>query len=138
MLRTPAITRARRRVARRADALLSALRLVRPRPEREPPVAWAETTTRPPAGPELDAGGGLSREEVQRVLDELVRPALQNDGGDIALVDVRGGEVVVELVGACQSCPSAVLTMKMGVENLLAEELDGFERLVQIDPATAY
>jgi Fe-S cluster biogenesis protein NfuA len=89
----------------------------------------------PEPEPEPDdvVGSALSRAEVERVLDDLVRPALQSDGGDIELVDLVGGEVHVRLVGSCSSCPSSLVTMKMGVERLLGEELEGFERLVQVD-----
>lgn len=151
MLRSPTATRVRRGLARRADALLSALRLVEPRDTTPPAAAssaWAEPLPvddvvgppihpAPPADP-VDAapaatGPGLDRAAVQALLDEMVRPALQSDGGDITLVDVQGGDVLVELVGACHSCPSAVLTMKMGVEQLLAEELPGFQRLIQVN-----
>ena len=129
MLRSASVLGIRRRIARRADRILSKAGLVEPRPASSPVVAWAEVTPAP-APP---ASAGLDPAAVQAVLDEMVRPALQSDGGDIALVRVDGGDVYVSLVGACHSCPSAVLTMKMGVESLLAEELDGFERLIQVD-----
>jgi len=56
------------------------------------------------------------RERVAEVLATL-RPAVQNDGGDIQLVDVTAdGVVKVRLMGACVGCPSAAMTMKEGVE----------------------
>ena len=129
LFRSPTALKIRRNVAHRADRWLVAVGLAQPRPAPST-TSWvaAETPTAAPA-----ATGSLTREAVQAVLDDMVRPALQSDGGDIQLVDVRGGDVHVKLVGACHSCPSAVLTMKMGVESLLAEELDGFERLIQVD-----
>ena len=141
MLRTPTAVRVRRGLARRADALLATLRLVETRAPATPSAVWAEPmASEPVVEPEPEpvaaapvATEGLSRDAVQEILDEMVRPALQSDGGDITLIDVQGGDVLVQLVGACHSCPSAVLTMKMGVENLLAEELDGFERLIQVE-----
>lgn len=143
-------TRVRRGLARRADALLTTLRLVEPRAPVPTSSAWAEPFQRPapaepakptppddvvgpPIHPAPAAGPALDRERVQALLDEMVRPALQSDGGDITLVDVQGGDVLVELVGACHTCPSSVLTMKMGVEQLLAEELPGFQRLIQVN-----
>ena len=139
MLRSAPALRVRRGLARRADALLATFRLVEEREPAAPSAVWAEPVTHfepePVVEPEPEPAptGGLSRDAVQEVLDEMVRPALQSDGGDITLIDVQGGDVLVQLVGACHSCPSAVLTMKMGVENLLAEELDGFERLIQVE-----
>ena len=61
----------------------------------------------------------MTFDEVNEVLQEI-RPALQGDGGDIELVDVReGGEVVVQMHGACQGCPMSIMTLKQGVERYL-------------------
>ena len=62
------------------------------------------------------------KEQVQAVLEE-VRPYLQADGGDVELVDVEDGVVKVKLQGACCGCPSASITLKMGIENLLKERI---------------
>jgi Fe-S cluster biogenesis protein NfuA len=70
---------------------------------------------------------------VQELFDEMVRPALQGDGGDIALIRIERNDVYVRLVGSCSSCPSSVMTMKLGVEALLKEELPGFGSLIQVD-----
>lgn len=80
----------------------------------------------------------LTRENVESVLDELVRPALNADGGDITLVDIRNGDVHVKLVGACNTCPSSVMTMRMGVERLLQEEFPDMGELIQVDAAEAW
>lgn len=98
-----------------------------------PPVAPAAPVE--PAPVEAD-GPALDPAQVAEILDEMVRPALQSDGGDIRLVRVDGGDVYVELVGACHACPSSVLTMKMGVERLLEEELPAFRRLIQVNAAS--
>lgn len=67
----------------------------------------------------------VTKESVQEVIDE-VRPHLQADGGDIALVDVtEEGVVRVRLLGACQGCPGAMMTLKMGVERMLKEKVPG-------------
>ncbi|MCP4804788.1 MAG: NifU family protein [Proteobacteria bacterium] len=79
------------------------------------------------------SAGGISAVEVQDLLDDMVRPALQADGGDINLVRVDGMDVYVKLVGACTTCPSSVMTMKMGVEALFKEEFPGFGELIQVD-----
>ena len=65
----------------------------------------------------------------EKVEDPLkhIRPALQADGGDIELVDIQGGVVKVRLRGACGSCPSALMTLKYGVEERLKEEIPEVE-----------
>ncbi|MBL8616998.1 MAG: NifU family protein [Deltaproteobacteria bacterium] len=63
----------------------------------------------------------------------MVRPALQGDGGDITLIKVEQRKIFVRLVGACSTCPSSIMTMKMGVEALLKEEFPQMEELVQVE-----
>lgn len=63
------------------------------------------------------------KEKVEESL-RSVRPHLQADGGDIELVDVNEeGVVFVRLVGACQGCPGAIMTLKMGIERVLKEQI---------------
>ncbi len=59
------------------------------------------------------------REQVEQVLEERVRPMLHSHGGEVRLVDVRDGNVLVELQGACAGCPSADLSTKGFIENTL-------------------
>lgn len=79
-----------------------------------------------------DNPGGLDYDIVQELFDDMVRPALQADGGDISLIRVDGMDAHVRLVGACSTCPSSVMTMKLGVEALLKEEFPGFGSLVEV------
>lgn len=70
--------------------------------------------------------------KVQEVL-ELIRPALQADGGDVELVDVTDdGLVSVRLTGACGSCPMSTMTLKMGIERTLKEKLPEVKEVVQV------
>jgi len=62
------------------------------------------------------------KERVEAVLDKI-RPALQADGGGIELVDIVDGVVKVKLQGACQGCMGAQMTLKMGVEKVMKEEI---------------
>ena len=62
------------------------------------------------------------KEKVEKVIDKI-RPVLQADGGNIELVDVIDGIVQVRLKGACAGCPGAQMTLKMGVEKALKEEI---------------
>tara|TARA_B100001029_G_scaffold165680_1_gene157503 strand:- start:176 stop:727 length:552 start_codon:yes stop_codon:yes gene_type:complete len=56
---------------------------------------------------------------IKNVLDTKVRPAVAKDGGDIKLVSFKDGVVKVELRGSCSGCPSSLMTLKQGVQNLL-------------------
>ena len=71
------------------------------------------------------------REDVEAVI-EMIRPALQSDGGDIMLLDVDedSGVVEVELVGACGTCPSSTMTLKAGVERILRDRVEGVTEVV--------
>lgn len=62
------------------------------------------------------------RENVEKAL-EKIRPSLQADGGDIELVDVKDGVVKVKLTGACGGCPMSQMTLKMGVERVVKQEV---------------
>jgi len=70
----------------------------------------------------------ISKERVEAVLDR-VRPFMQADGGDIELVDVSGNSAAVKLTGMCAGCPSAHMTLYLGVETALREEIAEFETL---------
>lgn len=83
-------------------------------------------------GAATDNAGGLDYDVVQELFDDMVRPALQADGGDISLIRVDGMDAHVRLVGACSTCPSSVMTMKLGVEALLKEEFPGFGSLIEV------
>jgi len=79
------------------------------------------------------AGAAFTFEAVQEIMDEMVRPALQGDGGDITLLRIENNDIYVKLVGSCSTCPSSILTMKMGVEALLKEEFPAMNSLIQVD-----
>ena len=70
----------------------------------------------------------ITREQVESVLGRI-RPFLQADGGDIELVDVSGNSAAVRLTGMCAGCPSALMTLHVGVEVALREEIGEFETL---------
>ena len=58
-------------------------------------------------------------EEIKKVLDTKIRPAVAKDGGDIKFISFQDGTVKVELRGSCSGCPSSIVTLKNGVQNLL-------------------
>ena len=72
-----------------------------------------------------DEANNASLTEQVRGVIENIRPLLQRDGGDIQLVtvDESTGIVSVELQGACSGCPHAAMTLKMGVERHLKEQV---------------
>jgi len=57
--------------------------------------------------------------KIKDVLDSKVRPAVAKDGGDITFKSFKDGVVTVELKGSCSGCPSSIMTLKQGVQNLL-------------------
>ena len=57
--------------------------------------------------------------KINEVLDSKIRPAVARDGGDIKFKSFKDGVVIVELQGSCSGCPSSILTLKQGVQNLL-------------------
>ena len=71
------------------------------------------------------------REKVEAAL-EKIRPALRADGGDVELVDVKDGVVTVRLTGACGSCPMSTMTLRMGVERVIKEEVPEIKELVAV------
>lgn len=99
-----------------------------------PAEAAPEVAARPVVSPTDDtAGPAISFEKVQEIMDEMVRPALQGDGGDITLLRIENNDIYVKLVGSCSTCPSSIMTMKMGVEALLKEEFPAMGSLIQVD-----
>ena len=76
----------------------------------------------------------IERAKVEEVI-EIIRPAIQADGGDIVLceVDDDSGVVTVELQGACVSCPASTVTMKAGIERIMKDRVPGVTAVVQPD-----
>ena len=64
----------------------------------------------------------LTQDNVENVLDEM-RPFLMADGGNVELVEIDGPIVKLRLQGACGSCPSSTMTLKMGIERRLREKI---------------
>lgn len=62
-------------------------------------------------------------QKIRETLDAL-RVHLQNDGGDLEIVEINGNNVKLRLKGACGSCPHATMTIKDGLERILREEID--------------
>jgi Fe-S cluster biogenesis protein NfuA len=72
------------------------------------------------------------KEQVETALSKI-RPSLNADGGDVKLIDVSDdGIVKVQLTGACSGCPMSQMTLKMGIEKLLKEEIPEVKEVVSI------
>lgn len=73
----------------------------------------------------------LTEENVEKVLDD-VRPGLMADGGNVVLHEIDGLVVVLKLQGACGSCPSSTMTLKMGIETRLRDKIPEIMAVEQI------
>lgn len=69
-------------------------------------------------------------EKIIRALEEYIRPAVEGDGGHIAFKSFEEGIVTVALRGSCSGCPSSMITLKQGIENLLKHEVPGVKEVV--------
>eukprot|EP00617_Octactis_speculum_P008040 CAMPEP_0185777696 /NCGR_PEP_ID=MMETSP1174-20130828/90415_1 /TAXON_ID=35687 /ORGANISM="Dictyocha speculum, Strain CCMP1381" /LENGTH=195 /DNA_ID=CAMNT_0028466165 /DNA_START=183 /DNA_END=770 /DNA_ORIENTATION=+ len=75
----------------------------------------------------------LTLENVELVLDRM-RPYLISDGGNVVVKEIDGPVVILELQGACGSCPSSTVTMKMGLERGLKEAIPEIQEVIQALP----
>ncbi len=86
--------------------------------------------------PESVSGGaakGASTQEVviRQILDEEIRPAVASDGGDVQFESYVEGVLKLKLVGACSGCPSSLMTLKMGIERRLREDIPELVEVIQ-------
>ncbi|HEY9880752.1 MAG TPA: NifU family protein [Leptolyngbyaceae cyanobacterium] len=73
----------------------------------------------------------LTPDNVETVLDEM-RPYLMADGGNVELVEIDGPVVKLRLQGACGSCPSSTMTLRMGIERRLREFIPEIAEVEQV------
>jgi len=93
-------------------------------------MAVIETASVTEAGPEYTE----VEKRIIELLDEEIRPAIAQDGGDVSFESFEDGVVYLKLSGACGTCPSSVTTLKMGIERLLVEEIPEVESVENVDP----
>ncbi len=72
-------------------------------------------------------------DQIKDLLDQFVRPAVEQDGGAIDFKAYKEGKVYVTLRGACSGCPSSMLTLKNGIENLLKTHIQQVEEVVAFE-----
>lgn len=70
--------------------------------------------------------------KIKNVIENDIRPMIQRDGGNITFEKYEDGKVFVQLHGACSSCPSSIMTLKMGVERRLQEAVPEVEEVISI------
>ena len=71
-------------------------------------------------------------QQIVKILNEKIRPAVAKDGGDIKFKEFKDGVVKVQLQGSCSGCPSSTMTLKQGVQNLLCHYLPEVKEVVAI------
>ncbi len=75
----------------------------------------------------------LDRDGIEATID-LIRPALQMDGGDVELIEITSdGVVELQLHGACVGCPAAIMTLKAGIERILKDRHPSVSEVIAID-----
>ncbi len=94
------------------------------------PVSAAASPEPPAAGEPLSPYQLMKR--IERAIEERVRPALQSDGGDLEIVDIKERLVYCRLKGACAGCAGSAMTLKMMVERVLKEEVDERIRVIAV------
>jgi Fe/S biogenesis protein NfuA len=72
------------------------------------------------------------RRQIQRVLDEMVNPAVASHGGEVHLVDFVNNTVYLRMAGGCQGCSSSSATLRNGIERLLREEFPALGEIVDV------
>ena len=69
------------------------------------------------------------KEKIEAALNKI-RPALQADGGDVEVVEIKDGIVKVRLTGACGGCPMSTMTLKNAVEKVIKEQVPEVKKVV--------
>ena len=69
---------------------------------------------------------------IVKILDQKIRPAVAKDGGDIKFKEFKNGVVKVQLQGSCSGCPSSLMTLKQGVQNLLCHYIPEVKEVISI------
>tara|TARA_B100001123_G_C15016947_1_gene909916 strand:- start:334 stop:882 length:549 start_codon:yes stop_codon:yes gene_type:complete len=71
--------------------------------------------------------------KIIKILDTKIRPAVARDGGDIKFKDFKDGVVKVQLQGSCSGCPSSIVTLRQGVQNLLCHYIPEIKEVVAVE-----
>lgn len=80
----------------------------------------------------LDFKADPVEEKIREILDNQIRPAVMSDGGDIIFESYENGVLKLHLQGACSSCPSSIMTLKAGVEQLLKRAVPELKEVIAV------
>ncbi len=94
------------------------------------PEATAETVKEEAPKKYRDISPSEYDDAIRNILTEMVKPAVESDGGAIDFVSFKDGVVTVELRGSCSGCPSSTVTLKQGIERILTAELPVVKEVV--------
>ena len=70
--------------------------------------------------------------QIIKILDTKIKPAVARDGGDIQFKEFKNGVVTVQLQGSCSGCPSSIMTLKQGVQNLLCHYIPEVKEVITV------
>ncbi|MBS2029974.1 MAG: NifU family protein [Deltaproteobacteria bacterium] len=84
------------------------------------------------ATPAATGAAGEIEQKIRQILDDEIRPAVANDGGDITLERYESGIAYLHLQGSCAGCPSSTMTLKMGIESRLREVIPEVTEVVAV------
>ena len=70
--------------------------------------------------------------KINSILSNKIRPAIMQDGGDVKFVRYEGGIVYLSLKGSCAGCPSATITLKNGIENMIKHNIPEIKKVEQV------
>ncbi len=93
-------------------------------------VSGGEKKEKKTTAPELPLNPTEAEAKIIEILDEYIKPAVEQDGGEISFRSFDEGVVSVVLRGSCSGCPSSTLTLKAGIEQLLKRMVPGVESVV--------
>lgn len=86
------------------------------------------------SGSEAEGSNATGPEKtIRTILDEEIRPAVASDGGDVRFMSYEGGILKLKLVGACSGCPSSSMTLRMGIERRIREDVPELVEVVSVD-----
>lgn len=75
----------------------------------------------------------MNKQDVEKILNEKIRPRLAADGGGVELVEIKDDNtVVVKLTGACGCCPFSLMTLKAGVEQILRDNFPELKEVISV------
>lgn len=95
------------------------------------PILIGEDLPQNDVEPDFDEADKEVVDQIRELLDTRVRPAVAQDGGDIIFFGFRDGVVHLRMQGACAGCPSSIITLKQGIENMLRHYIPEVNEVVQ-------